>query len=233
MRGEVVGVTTAIISQGQGIGFAVPINLVKDLLPNLLDNGRVERGWLGLSVAEARVDGKRVALVTDVFSRGPAERAGVQTGDQVLGVGGKSVTSYLQLLRRIALQAPGTAVKLSLLRKGKPIEVNATLASSPSRETIQALAGEGRIDALGLVVRPVAPAPGATRGGVLIAAVLPGGPAELAGLQAGDVLVEANKRPVSEIADLKAALDEGEADAVVLLKFARGDSQRYVALKRR
>ena len=116
MRGEVVGVNTAIMSQGQGIGFAVPINMVKDLLPNLRENGRLERGWLGVNIDDARRASGRTGAPGGEGRVPPQPRRQRRhpPGRQVLAVNGKPIGSYLQLLRKVALLAPGTEAKLTL-----------------------------------------------------------------------------------------------------------------------
>ncbi len=236
MKGDVVGVTTAIVSQGQGIGFAVPINLVKDLLPNLLDNGRPERGWLGVNVQEGGDPPAHFAVVTDIYAESPAAKAGVQVGDRLVSIGGKNVERYQQILRRVALQGPGTVVKLGLLRGGKPLEVSATLASRPAVEALRALASGGRIDSLGLVVKELDPASAKQAGverGVRVEGVMPGGSAELASLAVGDVIVEANRETVSSLKDLQLAMAESAPGEPVLLKYRRGAVARYVALRPR
>jgi serine protease Do len=133
MNGEVVGVATAIASRGQGIGFAVPVNLLKDLLPNLIDNGRVDRGWLGVNAGDIDDGQKGTVVVTEVYSNGPAAMAGLKAGDRILGMREKPVERYQQLLRRIALLAPGTRIKLEILRDGRPIVVSVVLAERPAR----------------------------------------------------------------------------------------------------
>lgn len=236
MKGDVVGVTTAIMSQGQGIGFAVPINLVKDLLPNLMNNGRLVRGWLGLNVQEAGDGDARVPVVVDVFPGSPAAQGGVRPGDRVVGINDKPVKRYQQLLRKIALLAPGSTVKLDLSRDGKPVEVSATLVTRPSVEAMQAMNSGGRIDALGLVVKALSPDAAKGLGvepGLRVEVVLPGGAAELAGVMTGDVVMEVNRARVTTLSELDAALAEYEAPEPVLLKFRRGTSFRYVALKPR
>ncbi len=236
LKGDVVGVTTAVVSQGQGIGFAVPINLVKDLLPNLLDNGRPERGWLGVNVQEILDGGRRVAVVVDVFQDSPAAVAGVKPGDRVVSVGGKPVERYQQLLRRVALLAPGSTVKLGLTRNGKPLEVAVVLATRPSLEALRVMAAGGRIDALGLAVREVDQAVArqlGVAGALRVEAVVPGGAAELAGLLPGDLVVEVNRMPVGNLKELNAVLAEATPGAPLLLKFRRGDTARYVALRPR
>jgi serine protease Do len=236
MRGEVVGVTTAIVTQGQGIGFAVPINLVKDLLPNLLDNGRAERGWLGVNIQEVGDGSNKAAVVTDVYKNSPASRAGLQAGDRVVGVGGRAVESYLQLLRRIALLAPGTTVKLSLQRGKSAFEANVTLTGRPSGDVLATVAGGGKIDSLGVVLRELPAALARQQnleGGLWVEAVLPSSPAELSGLQVGDVLTEVNKKKVTALAQLGEALALGGAGQPVLVRYQRGEAARYVAIKPR
>jgi serine protease Do len=236
----VVGVNTAIMSQGQGIGFAVPINMVKDLLPNLRENGRLERGWLGLNIDDALPveDGRtdvRSLVVKDVYRRSPAANAGIRPGDRVVAVNGKPIGSYLQMLRKVALLAPGTETKLTLLRGTETREVSVKLAARPAQETLQALDGPGNVDEVGLVLRDLSPEVAAQMGyepyqGALVTGVVPRSPAEQAGLSAGDIVIEVNRRRVKDVAGVRAALEKGGAGAHVLLRVQRGDVQQYVAL---
>lgn len=236
LKGDVVGVTTAIVSQGQGIGFAVPINLVKDLLPNLLDNGRPERGWLGLNVQEVGEGTARAPVIVDVFKDSPAEKAGLKPGDRVVGIGGKAVSRYQQILRRIALLAPGTNIKIDVVRGGRNFDFTATLTQRPSLEALKAMNSGGRIDGLGLAVRAIDANAAASLGvepGLKVEAIVPGGPSELAGLATGDVIVEVNREPVGTLRDLDVALGESEPNEAVLLKIRRGQSLRYLAVRPR
>jgi serine protease Do len=234
MRGDVVGVTTAITSQGQGIGFAVPINLVKDLLPNLLENGRPERGWLGLNVQEAGEGEAKAPVIVDVFAGSPAESAGLKPGDRVTAVNGKPVQRYQQFLRRIALLAPGNTVKIDVTRGGRTFDFSATLTQRPSQEAIKALNSGGRVDALGIAVRVLDPNAAAAMGvepGLRIEAVVPGSPSERAGIAQGDIITEVNRVTVGNLAQFDVALTESEPGEAVLLKVRRGPSSRYVAVK--
>ncbi|MBI3184715.1 MAG: trypsin-like peptidase domain-containing protein [Myxococcales bacterium] len=237
MRGEVVGVNTAIISQGQGIGFAVPINMVKELLPNLLVNGRLARGWLGVNIQQQGGAGaQKGAVVMDVFKGSPAASAGIRPGDRVTAVNGRAIESYLQLLRRIAILAPGTEVKLTVHRESKGREVAVKLTERPSPQSLQALAAAGRLDELGVVVRDLTPEIAQNLGsgptsGVLVAGVLPQGPAEQAGLQAGDLITEVNKRRVQDVKGLRAALEASGQSQTALVRFQRGDAVRYVVIR--
>lgn len=236
MRGDVVGVTTAIDSRGLGIGYAVPINFVKDLLPNLLDNGRPERGWLGLNVQEAGEGTSRAPVVVDVFTGSPAEKAGLKPGDRVTRIGGKPVQRYQQILRRVALLAPGTAVKVDVVRGGRSFEFTATLAQRPSVDALKVMNSGGRIDALGIALRAIDPNAAASLGmepGLRIEAIVPGGPSELAGLATGDVIVEVNREAVGNLKDLDAALAESAPNEDVIVKIRRGQSLRYLAVRPR
>jgi serine protease Do len=221
MHGEVVGVNTA--RQGQGIGFAIPINMVKDLIPNLSMNGRLARGWLGLKLQEiAGAEGEhRGALVYFVFDNGPAAGAGVQTGDHVVAVNGRPFESYLELQRRVAFLPPGSEVKLTLTRDGGTRETTVTLVERHADE-----AGDGadsRWGPLGVVVLPSAD-------GVLIGSVAEGGPAERAGLKAGDVILELNRVKVPDVKSYRDALERRTAGGKLLVFFQRGDARRYVTV---
>ncbi|PTL75669.1 trypsin-like peptidase domain-containing protein [Vitiosangium sp. GDMCC 1.1324] len=235
MRGEVVGVNTAIISEGQGIGFAVPINMVKDLLPNLRKNGQLQRGWLGVMIDEQPQVGTRAAVVKEVYRNSPAAQAGIRPGDQVVGVNGKQVDSYQQLLRKVAMLAPGTEARLTLQRGGAPQDVVVKLAARPAQEALAALSSPGNLEEFGLVLRDLTPEVAAPLGvepytGVLVSGVLPRSAAARAGLRTGDMVVEVNRRKVKDIAAVKGALERG-AGASVLLRVQRGDAQQYVALE--
>jgi serine protease Do len=230
MRGHVVGVTSAIMNQGQGVGFAVPINLVKDLLPNLRDQGTPMRGWLGVTISESKDAAASEAMIVDVYPGSPAEKAGLRPGDRLVSVNGKPVERYQQLLRRIAVQGPGMVVKLGIVRNGKVVSAQALLSTRPSAEVMKTLLAGGRIDSLGLVLAELEPSQGQ---GVRVEAVAPGSVAEVGGLAVGDVITEVNRTPTASLKQLQALVSATPDGEPVLLKFTRKDAARYVALKRR
>ncbi len=237
MRGEVVGVNSAVISNAQGIGFAVPINMVKDLLPNLLDNGHVERGWLGMTVVEE--PGKHSAQVVDVYPGGPAAAAGLRSGDRVTTINGRPVDSYLQLLRKISLLAPGTLVRMGVQRGTAAREFTARVAERPVRPTPAnspsgSLDSEGDLDRLGLTVSDLDSESAGRVGarspfGAWVVQVVPNGPAAKAGVRLGDVVVEAAGQRVASVESFRSALAERSAGSRLTLEVERqGKPKRLV-----
>jgi serine protease Do len=234
-KGEVIGVTTAIVSQGQGIGFAVPISLVKDLLPNLRLNGHLERGWLGVNIHERDVGGtQKGAVVVDVLPHSPAAQAGIQAGDRLLAVNGRPIETYLQLLRRVALVPPGHEAKLTLQRGGAVREVPVRLGARPSADSVQATVARTE-GPWGLAVRELEPKLAESLrlppySGVLVVAVPPTGPAATAGLRSGDLITELNNRRVQDLRGLQAAVARTGPKQPALVRINRDGEERYVAV---
>jgi serine protease Do len=254
LRGEVVGINTAIVSPqiGSGIGFAVPINLAKSLLPQLQAKGKVVRGYLGVSVSDLTPDlvkafglapGTKGALVQQVVPKQPAAKAGVEPGDVVLTVNGKPVDSSGALTRTVALVPPGDKVTLVLLRRGAEKTFSFAVAQRPD-ELVQAEGGEegeepggevAKSPKLGLRLQPVTPELARqlkVEGdqGVLVADVTEGGPAERAGVQRGDLLMEVNRRPVTSTAEVSEAIGKLKEGDLALLRVRRGSGSFFIAV---
>ena len=236
MRGEVVGVNSAVISNAQGIGFAVPINMVKDLLPNLLDNGHVERGWLGMTVVEE--PGKHSAQVVDVYPGGPAAAAGFRSGDRVTTINGRPVDSYLQLLRKISLLAPGTLVRMGVQRGTAAREFTARVAERPVRPTPPGgpIESQGDLDRLGLTVSDLDTESASRLGarspfGAWVVQVVPSGPAARAGVRQGDVVVEAAGQRVASVDSFRSALAERSAGSKLTLEVERQGRPKRLVLE--
>ena len=239
MRGEVVGVNSAVISNAQGIGFAVPINMVKDLLPNLMDNGHVERGWLGMTVVEE--PGKHSAQVVDVYPGGPAAAAGLRAGDRVTTINGRPVDSYLQLLRKISLLAPGTLVRLGVQRGSAAREFTARVAERPVRPApAGGSTGEvethAELDRLGLSVSDLDVESSSRLGarspfGAWVVQLTPGGPAARAGVRVGDVVVEAAGQRVASVESFRSALAERSAGSKLTLEVERAGKPKRLVLE--
>ncbi|MBX7116157.1 MAG: trypsin-like peptidase domain-containing protein [Myxococcaceae bacterium] len=226
LRGEVVGVTTAVISQGQGIGFAVPINLVKDLLPNLLVNGKPARAWLGINISEESDGSGRLPTITEVYPESPAQKAGLKTGDRIVAVNGRPAESYAQLLRRIALLVPGTQVKLKVLRAGRELEIEVTLIPRPSEAALASMPrlNPDAADRWGVKLAQA-------QQGVLIESIDREGRGAQAGLKEGDVIVEVNGQRVMSPNAVERAIANGSSEDV-LLKVQRGSGSQLVAIHR-
>jgi serine protease Do len=219
LRGEVVGVNAAIASSSggfEGIGFAIPSNMALYISRELIARGKVERGWLGVSVQDLSYDlsktmgieGTRGALVSEVLKASPAEKAGLKQGDVVIAYNGKEIRDASQLRNEAAASPIGKEVKVTIVREGKKREVPVRIESMESR--VQATAAPIR-DRLGVTVRPAA-AKEATRlklrpgQGVVITRVEAGSPGSKAGLEPGDVILEVNEIALSSPQDLSGAL---------------------------
>jgi serine protease Do len=244
MKGEVIGINTAIIPEGQGIGFAIPVNTAKSLIPQLEANGEVTRGYLGVNIqsidpdlAKAmKLEQSKGALVAEVVPGGPADKAGIKTGDVIVSFDGKSVHDSHDLPAMVAAAAIGRQVPITLVRNGKEIKIDTVVAKLESSGTKVA---ESRLPAQGkwgLQLQDLNPEIARQLGldddhGVVVAGVQPGSPAYRASIQPGDVIMEVNRQRVKSASDLKEKIAKAnDSDALLLLvKDAHGS--RYVVLK--
>jgi serine protease Do len=247
-RGELIGINTAIFTQSggsMGIGFAVPVNMTRQVMDHLVRRGRVTRGYLGVGVQEitpaiARGLGLpegRGILVGDVGPDGPAARAGIRRGDVIAAVDGRPVEDTGHFRNLVAGTAPGTRLRLTLLRQGREQVVEVTVAELPERAPAAAAAARARPDPLGLSVTELTPEVARRLGlppglqGTVVAEVLPGGLAAEAGLRPGDVIQEVNRRPVRSPQEFARAVQQaGDRDLVLLVN--RGGSTAYLVLER-
>ena len=247
-RGDVIGINTAIFSQSGGnigIGFAVPINVAKELVPQLETEGHVTRGWLGVSIqkltpelAESMgVKETQGALVAEVTPGSPAAKAGFKTGDLITSYDGKKLVEHGGLPSLVAATPVGTTVPVEVLRDGasKTLEVTvAKLADDEVRDS--AAPGKAR---WGLALRELTPEERAERGveagqGVLVTSVEPGSPAEDAGLHAGDIVLQANRKAVASVDALRKEVGKVEEGKHVLLLVRPAEGgDRFAALEAR
>jgi len=243
--GEVVGINTAIFSQSGGnvgIGFAVPINQAKALLPELESKGSVSRAWLGVSIQpmtpelarSLNVDKARGALVADVNDKSPAEKAGIKRGDVIVAYDGKNVDESASLPALVASSAVGKTVPVEILRDGKSQTLNVTVAKLKDESV--ALVGKHEKSNWGLSLRELRPQERSRMGlkdrdGVLIENVVPDSPAADAGVQPGDIILQVNRVSVDSIEALKAEVGKAKPDKPLLLLLRRADGNTgYVAL---
>ncbi len=238
--GEVVGINTAIVSSAQGIGFAVPINMVKEILMQLKEKGKVTRGWLGVSIQEvtpelARSFGlkeERGALVSDVIPGGPAEKAGLKRGDVITEFNGKPIKEYNELPRLVGLLSPGETAPMKILREGKEQEISVTVEELKEEETEKP--SEETQKQLGISLQPVTPEIALELGmkkaeGIVVTNVEPNSAASEAGIQRGDVILEVDRKPVNSIREFTETVRKS-GKSMLLLIF-RGGSTIYISVK--
>jgi serine protease Do len=241
MHGEVIGINTAIVASGQGIGFAIPVNMAKELLPQL-KKGKVVRGWLGVSIQEVTpelaeafdLDEAAGALVGKVLEDSPAERSGIQRGDIITGFDGKEVSSPQELSRIVAGTVPEKRVTVQLVREGKEktLKVKVGTMSDEASAGMETTSGE-----LGLSVQTLTPELAARfdwdedERGVLITEVEPGSAGDEAGLRQGDLIKEVNRTAVESLSDYRRLLKgTGEGEPLLFL-VKRGRETFFVSVK--
>ncbi|MGH7309416.1 MAG: Do family serine endopeptidase, partial [Candidatus Rokuibacteriota bacterium] len=233
MRGEVIGINTAIVRGGSGIGFAIPASMAKRVSAELVSKGRVTRGWLGVSLqpltpelaASFGVKDGKGAVVTEVVPESPAAKAGLQQGDVIVEVNGKKIENPGGLARVIALAPPGRDARLTVWRARQERSLSVMLREAP---------GERQASRLGFEVRPVTAELAGELGlrareGVVVTHVEEDSEAAEAGLRPGDVVVEANREPIKTVADFERttrALKTGER---LTVRVERGRSAFYLA----
>jgi serine protease Do len=262
IKGEVVGINTAIISPqiGSGIGFAVPINLAKQLMPQLIA-GKVSRGYLGVTVSDLTPDlaqgfgikeGTKGAVVQSVVPRAPAAKAGLQPGDVVTAVNGKAIDGMSALTRNVSSVQPGGKARLTVLRNGQQKDIEATVSQRPdedalARGEITPEEGEGddqrggkratnTNEKLGIRVANITPEIARElqlegEPGVLVVAVTPDGPAEKAGLQRNDIILQIGQQPVTKVEQMVSMIGKAKPNDVVILRVRRGQQTSFVPVR--
>ena len=252
MKGEVVGVNSAIFSPSGGsvgIGFAIASNLAKQVVADLKDDGKVERGWLGVQIqgldedlaSNLELSKPHGALVSEVQPDSPAEAAGIRQGDVIVSFAGKPIDKVGQLSRAVAVVAPGTKEELVVWRDGKEKTLEAVIAEMPNQDQVasnEPAHQEAEQPKLGLALAPLTPDQRQRMGidaklqGVLVTQVQPGGPAEAKGIQAGDIIVSIDRKPVHEPKDVVAAIRKAHESGAksVLLYVSRDGNEHFEAV---
>ncbi len=235
-RGQVIGMNTAINPAGQGIGFAIPSDEIKQILPQLVADGHVQRGRLGVVVQEIDdalaaglgLGATRGALVGDVEKGGPAEKAGLANGDVILRVGDVQISHARDLSRTIAHHVPGSKVDLTVRRAQETKSIAVTLAKLDDDEKAKSASSREAPAEKGTLGIQIGDAEG---GGALVRGVSSDGPS--AGvLQPGDVITEVDRKAVASASDLKEKVRQAPAGKPILLRVKRGESTRFVAIDR-
>lgn len=249
LEGKVVGLNTAIYSRSggyMGIGFAIPVNMVKYVVDQLRDHGSIERGFIGVGIqnltdemAKWFNNGELTGiLISEVAKDSPGEKAGLQRDDIIVEMDGKPVTEVGSFRSRVASTRPGTEVHLGILRGGNRMDVNVTL----DKLDAEAMASNQGMESaehskIGMGVQDLTPELAEHFGfkdekGIVISEVEPGSPAARAGLEPGTLITEVNRKPVNSVAEYKEALKDSDSKGI-LLRVREGEMSRYVVLENR
>jgi serine protease Do len=261
LRGEVVGINSAIATTNQryqGYGFAIPINLAKVVAEDLIKNGKVRRGYLGVMISP--IDDKMAkalglekpegALIQEVQKDGAAEEAGIKAGDVVISIDGKNVKASNELQSLIARKHPGEKVSLKIFRDGKNIEKSVTLRARNDEQDVAKNDGKDNseekddsesiasktvtFDKLGLSIQPLTAdqkKDSKVDNGVVVSKVETMGEAFTNGLTQGDIILQADKKDITSTKDLKNIIDKKKSGDAILLRIKRGETVSFIALQ--
>ncbi len=244
LQGEVIGINTAITSTSGGnigIGFAIPINLAKNIIEELKSKGKVTRGYLGVYLEDLTEDMKNAlnlssldgVMINEVIANSPADNAGIKEGDVIIEYDGKKVTDVQSFRIMVASTTPGRTVRLKLIRNGKEMDLKVKIGEM--KEEVAGVVGEKQGAELGLQVVDI-DSPDAkvynisAKKGVVVTNVESDSPAGNAGLQTGDVIISIDNKKIDDISDFKKAVKELKKGKPVIFQIQRGERKRYVAV---
>ncbi len=244
LAGEVVGINTAIVAQAQGIGFAIPINMAKEILEDLKTSGKITRGWLGLTSQNITDDmreslklkDRQGTLVGNVFTGDAADKAGIKIGDVILEIAGQKVKDDRELGRIVAKLQVGSKVDIKVFRDGKEITLPIVIAKRKDQQ--EQASGSSASEQFGIAVQELTPEIAKYLGltektGVIITNVKAGGPADDAGLKPRDIILKVNNIEISSLQDYETALAAGDkGDEALLMLIRRSKVNFFVTLKK-
>ena len=248
IRGEVIGINSALFTRTggyMGIGFAIPINMVKAIQDQLHEHGKVTRGWLGVIIQDlddnlAQSFGLKEAqgiLVSEIQKGSPAHKAGLERGDVIISLDDVTLTDVADLRNRVALIAPKTTTTLGIIRDGQDKKIDVIIGERPSdlNKLSRRVDGKSSLGQFGLTFQELTPEIARQMGlgvdqGVLIAGVEPDSPAANGGLKPGLLIEEVNKQPVNSIQDLQTILKQSKQPKRMLLRVRNGNFSHYVVL---
>ncbi len=242
--GEVIGINAMIIQPGTGIGFAIPINMAKQILNDLIKHGKVVRPWLGISVQDLtpemmehfKVKEKEGVLVGQIYPETGAEKAGLVSGDIIKSVDDKAIKNTNELVKEIQKKKVGQKIKLNIIRDGKPSTIEVTLTSMPEKPVA---AKEKEVEEkMGASVQELTPQlalryriSGIKRG-IIVVSVEDGSLADEIGLEEGDVILEINRKKIETIKDFEKAMKDANVDKGILFHLHRKGSSFYLTYKK-
>ena len=244
IEGEVIGINAMIIQPGQGIGFAIPINLAKTIMFQLIDRGKVVRPWVGIGLQDLtpelmksfNVAEKEGAVVSQVFEGSPAEKAGFKVGDIVISLDGVKIKNSQDVVREVLKKQVGQRVQFVVLREGKELEIPATTVEMPAEKKDARAALSEMKEWFGLRVTAITPDSAKEVGlsrseGVIVQDVEPGSPGASAGLRKGDVIVEVNRQKIKDKTDYQRVMEKVTPEQGALFLVNRGGSTFFVSVK--
>ncbi len=243
--GEVVGINAMIIQPGTGIGFAIPINMAKQILNDLIKQGKVVRPWLGISVQDLtpemaeqfQVKEKEGVLVAQIHPGTGAEKAGLTSGDIIKSVDDKAIKNVNELIKEIQKKKVGQKVKLSVVRDGKPTTLEVTTSAMPDKP--EAMKEKEIEEKLGARVQELTPQVAARyrisaeiKRGVVVISVEEGSPADDIGLQEGDVILEINRKKIETVKDFEKTIKDTNFEKGIVLRLHRRGNTFYHSFKK-
>lgn len=242
MAGKVIGINTAIVAQGQGIGFAIPVNMAKNILGDLKTKGKVTRGWLGVSVQDISDDiannlnhkNKNGALVSEVVPNDPADKAGIKVGDIITEINGKPIKDTHELLLTIATLHVGDKASIKVIRDGRLMTFQVNV--SERKDKTEAAAVDKSKGYFGIsaqeITKDIAQQLGIARNvGVIITDVEEGSPADDVGIQQQDIIIQVNKVNITTLNQFNVEMRKAVEKKSVVLLVKRGKSNFFVGLK--
>jgi serine protease Do len=244
IRGEIIGINTAIINFAQGIGFAIPSNMVKDVVPQLIAKGKVSRGWLGVGIqpvtedlaSQFKLEREEGVLVNEVFEGEPAQKAGIQPGDIILMVDHTAVDTPSGLAKAVAGLTPGKPTTLKILRNGEQRQLSVVLTERKDEsEAAEAVPAKSPESVLGLNIQDLTKEIAdrlklKETKGVLVTKVEPDSLADRGGLKEGDVIKEINRHAIENAEDFRKASEALKPEEGVLVRLIREQRGLFVVL---
>ena len=243
--GEVIGINAMIIQPGTGIGFAIPINMAKQILNDLIKQGKVVRPWLGISVQDLtpemaeqfQVKEKEGVLIAQVHQGTGAEKAGLVSGDIIKSVDDKAIKNVNELIKEIQKKKVGQKVTLSVVRDGKPMTIEITTTAMPDKP--EAMKEKEIEEKLGARVQELTPQLTARyrisseiKRGVVVISVEEGSPADELGLQEGDVILEINRKKIETIKDFEKGIKDISLEKGIVFRLHRRGNTFYHSFKK-